>query len=129
MPFLPTWTPHLSVGNAMLDAQHITLLELSREMLRILADRPRNDEAIYALLRDIAQCYESHGELEEQVLAVDGSAALYEHRRRAELIRTELREQLASAKENTTDRTALAAAVGAWIDHHIGELRSPLAGS
>lgn len=58
MPSLPFWTPRLSVGNALLDAQHITLLELSREMLRILADRPRNDEAIYVLLRDIAECYE-----------------------------------------------------------------------
>ena len=49
---VPQWSSGLSVGNAKLDEQHITLLELGRDLMRLLDTDPATKDQIHGALED-----------------------------------------------------------------------------
>lgn len=126
MPSLPLWTPQLSVRNATLDAQHITLLELNRELLRVLDDKPETDGPIYVLLNDFATSFRKHLAYEEQLLEANHCPDFIAHREEHRKILAVLDGYLACAHTNCCNRAQLAQAARHWMEHHLCESDLPL---
>ncbi len=125
-PQIPVWTPYLSVGNAKLDEQHITLLVLGQNLLRLLQmDQLRNDE-IQDLLNDIAGLVAMHDALEESVLEENGCPTLAEHKATHEVSRAKLAGLISDASNNSLDKTVLAREIADWKEHHIRENDMPV---
>jgi hemerythrin-like metal-binding protein len=125
-PRIPLWTPYLSVGNAKLDEQHITLLVLGQNLLRLLEmDRLRNDQ-IQHLLKDIAGLVSAHDALEESVLEENDCPTLAQHKATHQVARTKLASLIADTVNNRIDRAALAREIADWKEHHIRENDLPV---
>jgi hemerythrin-like metal-binding protein len=125
-PQIPIWTPYLSVGNAKLDEQHITLLVLGQNLLRLLEmDRLRNEQ-IQCLLNDIAGLVGVHDALEESVLEENGCPTLAEHKATHEVSRAKLAGLISDASNNSLDKADLAREIADWKEHHIRENDLPV---
>jgi hemerythrin-like metal-binding protein len=125
-PRIPLWTPYLSVGNAKLDEQHITLLVLGQNLLRLLEmDRLRKDQ-IQCLLKDIAGLVSVHDALEESVLEENGCPTLAQHKATHEVARAKLASLIADAANNRIDRADLTREIADWREHHIRENDLPV---
>jgi hemerythrin-like metal-binding protein len=125
-PQIPIWTPYLSVGNAKLDEQHITLLVLGQNLLRLLQmDRLRNDQ-ILCLLNDIAGLVSAHDALEESVLEENGCPTLAEHKATHEVSRAKLASLISDASNESLNRADLAREIADWKEHHIRETDLPV---
>lgn len=116
---IPVWSPDLSVGNAKLDEQHITLLELGRHLLAEFEAGPASSADIAALLQDILTLAARHDAAEEELLAANGCPSLAEHQaeHRAKHARlTELMRQAAAGKLNKTEAAKV---IADWMGHHL----------
>ena len=120
------WTPSLSVGNAKLDEQHLTLLEIGRHLLSLLEKKPPPDEEIYFVLKDFAGLSSQHDAEEEKILAENECPSLAEHKMAHEAARAVLDHLLQGASQNLLDKAVLARAIGEWKIHHISECDLPL---
>jgi hemerythrin-like metal-binding protein len=125
-PRIPLWTPYLSVGNAKLDEQHITLLVLGQNLLRLLEmDQLRNDQ-IQCLLNDIAGLVSAHDALEESVLEENGCPTLAEHKATHDVARAKLASLISDVSKNSLDKAALSREIADWREHHIRENDLPV---
>ena len=126
MTIIPTWSPALSVRNPEVDAQHITLLELGRQLLDALA-QPHDDsgERVRDLLRDIVTLSLQHDALEERLLVENGAENLSEHRASHSTIHAGLAALQAQAAEGTLNRNNLAQFITDWMGHHLSETDLP----
>jgi hemerythrin-like metal-binding protein len=115
----PVWTPKLSVGNAKLDEQHITLLVLGQHVLRRLEMPQFQLDQIHSALEDIIGLCREHDALEERVLEKNGCPTLYEHKLAHAHARTRLVSLLNSALHDSTDMSVLAHEIADWRDCHI----------
>lgn len=118
---IPVWAPSLSVGNAELDEQHITLLELGKQLLSLIETHPSSNEQIHVVLKDIVGLSREHDAIEEQVLEENRCPSLAEHKMAHEAARAELNDLLHDASHNIVDRAVLTRVINEWRSHHIGE--------
>lgn len=123
---IPDWTPSLSVGNAQLDAQHLTLLEIGRHLLSLMDKQSLNNEEIRIVLKDFAGLSSEHDAMEESILEENECPSLAEHKLAHEAARAGLDQLLHAASQNILDKTVLARAIGEWKVHHISECDLPL---
>lgn len=116
---ISVWSPSLSVHNAVLDHQHIVLLELSRELWCLLSESPRTTVLLIDLLADLAGCYELHHATELQILNSVDSSWLANYRENALFTHAQLRWYLSQAQRNELDRNGLRRVVQEWIEPHL----------
>ncbi len=123
---IPKWSPSLSVGNAKLDEQHITLLELGRDLMRLLDTETTTDAQIQSALEDIVRQSGQHDTLEESILEANGCPTLAEHKLVHQAARKQLATLLADAARHALDRPVLNGLIANWMDHHISENDLPV---
>jgi hemerythrin len=123
---IPDWTPSLSVGNAKLDEQHLTLLEIARHLLSLLDKQAPHNEEIHIVLKDFAGLSREHDATEEKILEENECPSLAEHKMAHAAARAALDEMLLSASQNLLDKAILVRALGEWKIHHICECDLPL---
>ncbi|KJA10049.1 hypothetical protein RP29_13385 [Acidovorax temperans] len=128
MPNIPKWSHSLSVRNPRLDEQHIILIELSKELVELVARGPSTDEPIHRLLKEFSDYARRHDELEEGLLAANDCPTLAEHRRVHRAAEAELDRWMASASTESLDRKALVAYFQGWMEHHLTETDMPVSG-
>lgn len=123
---IPKWSASLSVGNAKLDEQHITLLELGRDLMRLLANETTTHRQIHGALEDIAKLSQLHDALEESILEANGCPTLAEHKVVHQTAREQLAILLADVARDTVDKPALNSLIADWMGHHISENDLPV---
>jgi hemerythrin-like metal-binding protein len=123
---IPKWSPQMSVGNAKLDEQHITLLELGRDLMRLLDTGATTEAQIHGALDDIVRQSRLHDALEESILEANGCPTLAEHKRVHQTARTQLATLLSDVARGTVDRPALSGIIADWMGHHISENDLPV---
>lgn len=121
MSAIPIWNYSLTVGNAELDAHHIMLFELGRDLVEALKAKSSTHERIHDLLKDVTMLSQKHDDVEEQILAQNLCPTLSEHKELHKASRAKLTRFLMPASQNQTDRQALAQAVTDWMSHHLSE--------
>lgn len=123
---IPKWSASLSVGNAKLDEQHITLLELGRDLMRLLETDSTTQHQIHGALEDIARQSRLHDALEESILEANGCPTLAEHKQVHQTAQDQLATLLADVARNTVDRPVLSGVIADWMGHHISENDLPV---
>jgi hemerythrin-like metal-binding protein len=123
---IPKWSPSLSVGNAKLDEQHITLLELGRDLMRLLETATATPHQIHGALEDIVRQSRQHDSLEESILEANGCPTLAEHKLVHQAARSQLATLLADAARSALDRPVLSGLIADWMGHHISENDLPV---
>ncbi|HEX5698765.1 MAG TPA: hemerythrin domain-containing protein [Rhodoferax sp.] len=123
---IPQWSSSLSVGNAKLDEQHITLLELGRDLLRLLDTGTATDAQIHGALEDIVRLSRLHDTLEESILEANGCPTLAEHKVAHQSARSQLANLLDDVSRSIVNRTVLSGLIADWMDHHISECDLPV---
>lgn len=126
MSHIPQWSHSLSVRNARLDEQHIILIELSKELIELVARGPSSDLPIHDLLKEFSDYAKRHDELEEGLLAANDFPTLAAHRRVHRVAEAELERWMASASTESLDRKALVAYFQEWMEHHLTETDMPV---
>jgi hemerythrin-like metal-binding protein len=114
------------VGNAKLDEQHITLLELGRDLMRLLESNTATPHQIHGALEDIVRQSKLHDALEESILEANGCPTLAEHKRVHQAARSQLATLLADVARSTIDRPVLSGLIADWMGHHISENDLPV---
>lgn len=128
MSHIPQWSHSLSVRNARLDEQHIILIELSKELVALVARGPSSDLPICDLLKEFADYAKRHDELEEGLLAANDCPTLAEHRQVHRSAEAELERWIEAASTESLDRKALVAYFQGWMEHHLTETDMPVRG-
>lgn len=123
---VPQWSSSLSVGNAKLDEQHITLLELGRELLRLLETKTSTGVQMHGALEDILRLSRLHDALEEMILEANGCPTLAQHKAEHQTARAQLANLLADVSRSAADRAALGRLIADWMAHHISENDLPV---
>lgn len=118
---IPAWASSLSLGNAKLDEQHITLLELGRNLLGLLETGQYRNDQIHLVLNDIVGLACKHDAFEEKVLEENGCPTLPEHKLAHEVARARLTDLLSDASHNIIDKAVLTRVIIDWMFHHISE--------
>lgn len=116
------WSPALSVGNADLDAQHIILLEIGRDMIELLDHGGAAQPRLWSLLNDFFVIANHHDALEEKVLAANGYPSLPEHRAEHVRAREHIHTALCEAAEQRLNQGRLRQALMNWMHHHLSEM-------
>lgn len=119
-PAVHSWTSQLSVENAELDAQHITLIEIGRSVVSSIAQDAAS-EVICDLMEDFVALSKLHDGLEEEILRRNNCPSLAEH----QLLHLSSRELFTSylqqERAQTADRQAISFALSEWMQHHVSE--------
>lgn len=123
---VPKWSPKLSVGNAKLDEQHITLLELGRDLTRLLDTDTATDVQVHAVLEDFVRISRLHDSLEESILEANDCPTLAEHKLVHQKARSQLASLLSDAARSKLDRPFLNGLIADWMGHHISENDLPV---
>jgi len=123
---LPKWTPGLSVGNARLDEQHITLLELGRNLFGVLQTHPPGGERVRWMLDDIVRLTRDHDAMEEQILAQNGCPTLDEHRAAHRAARETIEGLRLDASNGLLNADHVSRVIADWMSHHIAENDLPV---
>jgi len=121
---VPQWSSRLSVGNAKLDEQHITLLELGRDLMRQLDTF--TDVQVHGALEDIIRLSRLHDDLEEKILEANGCPTSAEHKAVHQTARDQLANVLSDVSRRHLDRTVLSCLISDWMRHHINENDLPV---
>ena len=123
---IPKWSPKLSVGNAKLDEQHITLLQLGRRLLSLVETAPYPKDQVRVALLDMVDLSCKHDALEEQILEDNACPTLSEHKLEHKAYRDALTGFLSGASHNILDATVLVRVITEWMSHHISENDLPV---
>lgn len=116
------------MGNAKLDEQHITLLELGRDLMRLLETKAPTNVQIHGVLEDIVKLTRVHDALEEKILEANGCPTLAEHKAVHLSARNHLTNLLSDVSRNHLDKAVLVQLISDWMDHHIHENDLPVKG-
>jgi hemerythrin-like metal-binding protein len=119
MKSIPRWHPGLSVLNPQLDAQHITLMEVGRELVRVNASDPGTDEPILHLLRDLSSTLIAHHTLEEAVLEKNRFPAPEKIKASHATSSAVLDQLIDAALNNAIDRRVLPCKIAEWMTIHL----------
>jgi hemerythrin-like metal-binding protein len=128
MSHIPQWSHSLSVRNARLDEQHIILIELSKELVALVARGPSSDLPIGDLLTEFSAYAKRHDALEEGLLAANNCPTWLEHQKVHRAAEAELERWIAAASAESLDRKALVAYFEGWMEHHLTETDMPVMG-
>lgn len=120
------WSPTLSVGNAKLDEQHITLLELGRDLMRLLETPTATDGQVHGALEDIDRLSRLHDALEESILEANACPTLSEHKAVHLTARNRLANLLTEVSHGVVDKATLSGVIADWMTHHISENDLPV---
>lgn len=123
---IPVWSPDLSVGNAKLDEQHITLLELGRHLIAEFEAGPTASEDLAALLQDILTLANRHDAAEEELLAANDCPTLAEHRAEHRSKQARLEELMQQAVDGSLNRALATQLIIDWMSHHLSESDWPV---
>lgn len=123
---IPNWSASLSVGNAKLDEQHITLLELGRNLMHLLDNARTTDPQIHGALEDMVKLSRLHDALEESILEANSCPSLSEHRAAHRAAQNQLANVLSDASHGEVGRAALNGLIADWMSHHISENDLPV---
>lgn len=115
------WHSSYSVGNALLDCQHIVLMELSCT----LHDSALSDEATRATTADLLDIAERHCAAEDHLLTCNGYEWTEQHREEHAVGLGRLRALAAEASIGAISRAQLAGAVCRWIYAHLMDMDLP----
>jgi hemerythrin-like metal-binding protein len=116
------WSPALSVGNADLDAQHIILLEIGRDLLELLHEGRASQQHLWSLLNDFLVISSHHDALEESILADNHCPSLPEHRAAHTRAREHIQTALLEAQAHCLHQEHLRHALMDWMNHHLSEM-------
>lgn len=125
---IPQWSASLSVGNAKLDEQHITLLELGRDLMRLLDSGSSTEGLIHGALADIARQSRLHDALEECILDANRCPTLAEHKAVHQTARAQLAKLLSDVSRGAVAQSVLSGLIADWMAHHIIETDLPVKG-
>ncbi|AMO22427.1 hypothetical protein GCM10027034_27830 [Ramlibacter solisilvae] len=127
MPVVPTanraWHAGLSVGNALLDKQHIVLFELVRS-LRDAQDN-LDDHAFNRALCDLLTLAQRHCAAEEHLLALNGYEWLEQHREEHLAGLDRIQSICLRRARGDLGRESACTAVAAWLEAHLVEMDLP----
>jgi hemerythrin-like metal-binding protein len=126
MKFIPIWHPGLSVLNPQLDAQHITLIEVGHELVRVNDSRRGTDEQIAHLLKDLSSILIAHHALEEAVLEKNDCPSLCEIKTFHLASRAMLNKLIEDARDHSIDRLGLPDKVAEWMTIHLIDTDMPV---
>lgn len=116
------WSPALSVGNADLDAQHIILLEIGREIIELLDRAGMAEQRLWSLLNDFFVISSHHDALEERILAQNGCPNLLAHQAAHTQTKEHIHIALCEAAEHCLNPAHLRYALIHWMGHHLSEM-------
>lgn len=114
------WNSGLSVENAELDAQHITLHEIGRSIVDSI-EQKASSEALCDLIADFLAMSKVHDMREESILRQNHCPSLFEHQQVHQQARDCFTDFLELERKKIADRPALASAVSQWMQHHISD--------
>ncbi|MEI6803958.1 MAG: hemerythrin domain-containing protein [Burkholderiales bacterium] len=123
---IPIWHPDISVGNAKLDEQHIVLLELGRNLLRLLQGPAARMDSILPALQDLYGLCCQHDLDEEEVLRNNACPTLDQHIESHQATQGKLARLLADASNNAFNEAELSQVITEWMAHHISENDLPV---
>jgi hemerythrin-like metal-binding protein len=126
MHTLPIWTSDLCVRNPALDAQHIILLEIGRELLRAIECSSNCEEHLLVLLRDIAAVTRRHHVMEEAVLEANGCPTIDSIASAHSAAQAMLERTIADVHHGDADPSVLALQISDWMYVHIHETDMPV---
>jgi hemerythrin len=126
MNSIPIWHSGLCVRNPPLDAQHIIILELGRELLRVLELQPICEESVLVLLCDIAGVAHKHHVMEEEFLKANACPTLKSIVTAHSAVQDMLDGMIADVRQQSADLGALARQISAWMHVHIYETDMPV---
>lgn len=117
-----SWTPALSVGNNLLDAQHQKLFSLCNE-IGALSDKTGSDlsEAFHNALNELCIYAEEHFAAEEKLLDACNFPFIEEMRHEHNEFITNLSEILFNATRGILDAKKLHEFVCSWLVSHVME--------
>ena len=118
---IPHWSAHLSVGNAELDEQHITLLETGRELVSMLQTPTSRDDDLRAVLHEIILLAEKHNHTEESILAANQCPSWEHHCQEHQSSCAELARLHTLFPYDPTRRRELIEAITDWMGRHLSE--------
>jgi len=122
---VPTWSPALSVGNALIDRQHQQLLSLCAQAVDAFESAAPDKERFHELLNDVAALAARHFDTEERTLARHGCPTLATHKAEHEKYLDLLAEILVKATNQELDRAGLESFLSDWLGHHLHEVDLP----
>lgn len=123
---VPVWHPGLSVGNALLDKQHILLMELARSLADDAAGL--GAPSLQAGVEDILQLAERHCAAEEHQLALNGYEWVEQHREEHAAGLHRIRSVLAQSGAGAFSNAAVCATVVEWLADHLSDMDLPARG-
>jgi hemerythrin-like metal-binding protein len=126
MNSIPIWHPGFCVRNPELDAQHIVLLELGRELLRVIELVSNGDEHLLVLLRDIAEVARQHHEDEDEVLAANACPTRTSIAAAHAAAQEMLDGMIADVLQKSADLGVIAQQISGWMHIHIHETDMPV---
>jgi hemerythrin len=116
---LLTWSDALSVGNDRIDRQHKALISLCNKAARFdKAGIPSANEEFHSVLNDLAVLADLHFIAEEELLEINHSPFLVEHRADHETSRERLTELLVKGTTGHLDVDGMIQLVSRWVSHH-----------
>ncbi len=120
MATLVTWTPALSVGHNLLDAQHQKLFLLC-DRIGALSDKSGADlsDAFHLALNELCIYAEEHFSTEEKLLDSFNFPFIEEMRKEHNEFITNLSEILYDATRGIVDSKKLYAFVTDWLESHV----------
>jgi hemerythrin-like metal-binding protein len=129
LPFMnsiPIWHTDLCVRNPELDAQHITLMEICRELLCAIEFRPNCPEPVLVLLRDIAAVTRQHHKMEEAVLKANDCPTLMAIAVAHSEAQSMLDGMVAEAMQQSADHEVMVRKIADWNHSHLYETDLPV---
>lgn len=126
MNTIPIWTSDLCVRNPILDAQHIILLEIGRELLRAIECSSDSDEHLVVLLRDIATLTRRHHVMEEAVLEANGCTTIDSIASAHSAAQAVLERTIADVHHGDAEPGVLARQISDWMYVHIYDTDMPV---
>lgn len=126
MNSIPIWHSDLCVHNPVLDSQHITLLEICRELLRVIEAQPNCTEPILVLLRDIAAVTRQHHEMEESILMANDCPTMTTIAAAHSEAQVLLDGMVADVVQQCADLGLMGQKIVDWTNYHLYEMDMPV---
>ncbi|MBA2961152.1 MULTISPECIES: bacteriohemerythrin [Ramlibacter] len=117
------WNPRYSLGNPLLDRQHILLFELTRSFAADVAQM--SHETLAAAYGDILGLAQRHCAAEEQMLLVNGYEWLEQHRQEHVAGLDRLQAVWAAVACGDLSRHRLVLALQGWLVTHLQDMDLP----
>lgn len=120
---IPAWHANMAVGHALVDKQHISLMELIRSLVRMIGSP--DDQAFLSAVADIVSQAERHCATEDQLLLQNGFEWAEQHQQEHEAGLDRLRSLQARLVARSITREAACAGLVDWFEAHLVDMDLP----